>query len=99
MQKFDATDQHIGEVCVLLRAVNGQSATLARSRPQSLASAMVFLWIKVTKQSISMEEFRKHVDLSPATIQRVSDKISAVLERVVLADRELTASLDARLHP
>ena len=93
MQKFNATEQHIGEVRVLLRTVSGQSATLARSRPQSLAAAMVYLWIKVTNQNISMEEFRAQVELSPATIQRVSDKIAAVLESVVLADSELASQL------
>jgi hypothetical protein len=97
MQKFNATEQHIGEVRVLLRAVSGQSATLARSRPQSLAAAMVYSWIKVTKQNISMEEFRAQVELSPATIQRVSDKIASVLESVIIADNKLTAELSACL--
>lgn len=96
MQRFNATCQQIAEVRVLLRAVKGQSATLARSRPQSLAAAMVFYWIKVTEQSISMEEFRTQVELSPATIQRVSDEIATVLERVVMNDPELASQLEKR---
>lgn len=79
MKKFDATCDQINEVISIYEKIKNKSSTINRSRPQSVASGLVRYYILLKKKDISMDEFRKKVDLSELTIVRIVKEISRIL--------------------
>ena len=81
MDKFSATKAQKEEVIELYRRIENKSYKLNRSRPQSIASSIVFYWIKKTGKNISIKEFTEKVKLSEITIDKISKEIEEILSK------------------
>lgn len=80
MEKFSATQEQKQEVTNLYEKIKNKSSRLNRSRPQSVASGLVFYWICMRGKEISLKDFAKKVILSELTINRIAKEIAEVLE-------------------
>lgn len=80
MQKFTATKEQKDEVIELYEKIKNKSSRLNRSRPQSVASGLVYYWISLKGKDISLKDFAKKVFLSELTINKIAKEIAEVLE-------------------
>lgn len=80
MELFSATREQKQEVLELYEKIKNKSSRLNRSRPQSVASGIVFYWICSKGKDITLKEFAKKVSLSELTINKIAKEISEVLE-------------------
>lgn len=80
MDKFSATNEQKQEVIALYHQIKNKSSRLNRSRPQSVASAIVYYWICKQNKKITLKEFTKKVSLSELTINKIAKEISEVLK-------------------
>lgn len=80
MEKFSATKEQKQEVTDLYEKIKNKSSRLNRSRPQSVASGLVFYWICMRGKEITLKDFAKKVILSELTINRIAKEIAEVLE-------------------
>jgi transcription initiation factor TFIIIB Brf1 subunit/transcription initiation factor TFIIB len=79
MDKFDATKEQKNEVFELYNKIKNKSSKINRSRPQSIASALVYFWISYKNIDISVQNFAKKALLSELTIIKLSREISDIL--------------------
>lgn len=79
MEKFSANKDQKKEVGELYEKIKNKSSRLNRSRPQSVASGLVYYWIRLKKKEITLKEFAKKVNLSELTINKIAKEISGVL--------------------
>ena len=79
MNKFRATPRQKKEVIELYALTKNRSSKLNRSRPQSVAAALTYYWIRKKKLDISLKDFAKKVDLSELTINKNAKEVSLVL--------------------
>lgn len=82
MQKFSATQEQKQEVIELYEKIKNKSSRLNRSRPQSVASGLVFYWITTKDKKISLKDFAQKVVLSELTINKISKEIFEVINEV-----------------
>lgn len=80
MNDFSATDEQKREVTDLYKKIENRSSKLNRSRPQSIASGLVYYWIKHKDNKISLKEFAQKVSLSELTINKIAKEISEILK-------------------
>ena len=80
MEKFSATKDQKDEVISLYEKIKNKSSRLNRSRPQSVASGLVFYWICMKRKDISLKDFAKKVILSELTVNKIAKEIAEVLE-------------------
>ena len=78
-QLFSATKEQEKEILDLYEKAKGKSSKLNRSRPLSIASSVVFCWIRMKGKEISLKDFAKKVILSEMTIQKLAKELEAVL--------------------
>jgi transcription initiation factor TFIIIB Brf1 subunit/transcription initiation factor TFIIB len=86
MDKFSAKKEQKEEVVELYMKIKNKSSRLNRSRPQSVASGMVYYWIKLRNINITLDEFTSKVNLSKLTITKVASEISSVLDASIKID-------------
>ena len=79
MDKFSATQAQKMEVVEIYSRTKNRSSKLNRSRPQSLASAIIYYYICLKKMDITLKKFAQKVDLSELTINKNSKEIALVL--------------------
>lgn len=79
MDKFSATAEHKAEVYELYNKIKNKSSKINRSRPQSIASGLVYSWICIKNLDISIKEFSKKTELSELTILKIAKEISIIL--------------------
>lgn len=79
MDKFKATPLQKQEVVDLYDLVKNKSSKLNRSRPQSVAAALTYYWIRLKKLNISIKDFSKKADLSELTITKNTKEVGMVL--------------------
>jgi transcription initiation factor TFIIIB Brf1 subunit/transcription initiation factor TFIIB len=79
MDKFSATKEQKEEVIKLYHQIRNKSSRLNRSRPQSVASGLVYFWICNKKKEITIKQFIKKVSLSEHTVSKIAQEISDVL--------------------
>ena len=84
MDKFSATPTHKAEVYELYNKIKNKSSKINRSRPQSIASGLVFTWICIKNLDISIKEFAKKTELSELTILKIAKEISIILNIPIL---------------
>jgi len=80
MNKFNATPAQKKEVQNIYKKIRNKSSKLNRSRPQSLASAVVFYWICSKGMNISLKDFTQKVNLSELTVNKVAKEIALVMK-------------------
>jgi len=81
MEKFHATPQQKLEAAEIYEKVCDRSSMLNRSRPQSVASAVVRYYISKRNNEITMEYFLSRVNLSELTIIRLVSEIENILDQ------------------
>lgn len=79
MEQFSATTEQKQEVIELYRKIKNKSSRLNRSRPQSVASGIVYYWICMKKKDISLKDFTEKVTLSELTVNKIAKEIAEVL--------------------
>ena len=79
MSKFRASPIQKKEVIHLYTRIKNRSSKLNRSRPQSVAAALTYYWIRKKKLDINLKDFAKKVDLSELTINKNAKEIELVL--------------------
>ena len=79
MDKFSATQAQKMEVVEIYSRTKNRSSKLNRSRPQSLASAIIYYYICLKKMDISLKKFAQKVDLSELTINKNVKEVALVL--------------------
>ena len=79
MDKFSATQAQKMEVVEIYSRTKNRSSKLNRSRPQSLASAIIYYYICLKKMDITLKKFAQKVDLSELTINKNAKEIALVL--------------------
>jgi hypothetical protein len=84
MEKFSATEEQKKEVIELYNNIKNRSSRLNRSRPQSVASGLVYFWICMKKKDITLKQFTKKVCLSELTINKIVKEISDVINNDVI---------------
>ena len=79
MELFNASPKQISEVEVLYEKIKNRSSKINRSRPRSIANALIFYWITQKKINIDIEQFSKKVNMSELTINKLLKEIKLLL--------------------
>lgn len=80
MDSFSATSEQKAQVSAFYDQIRNKSSKLNRSRPQSVASGLVYYWIKMEGKAISLKDFAERTKLSELTITNIAKEIADVLE-------------------
>jgi hypothetical protein len=80
MDKFSATPEQKQEVVCIYNQIRNKSSRLNRSRPQSVASGLIYYWIKDKQKDITIKQFTKKVNLSELTINKIASEIEEVIK-------------------
>ena len=88
MDKFSATKEQKDEVIKLYHQIKNKSSKLNRSRPQSVASGIVYYWICQKHKDITLKQFTKKVALSELTVSNIAKEISDVIDDSVRISSE-----------
>lgn len=80
MDNFQSSDEQKKEVSEIYSRIKNKSSKLNRSRPQSVASGLVYYWIKKNGKDISLKQFIKKVGLSELTINKIYYQIDDILK-------------------
>lgn len=85
MGKFDLRYEHKGTLLALADRIKNRSTMINRSRPQSIASALIYYYLCATRGSnnVNMADFIDKVGLSELTILKIYREIERVLARPV----------------
>ena len=85
MSKFDLRMDHRASLLTLADRIKNRSTIINRSRPQSIASALIYYYLCVTRGSnnVNMADFIDKVGLSELTILKIYREIERVLSRPV----------------
>lgn len=76
LQSFSVSEDKQQEILDLYNYVKNRSSILNRSRPQSVASGVIWYWIKLHKRNISIKDFTKRVGLSELTVNKNAKEIA-----------------------
>jgi transcription initiation factor TFIIIB Brf1 subunit/transcription initiation factor TFIIB len=76
---FSISEERKAEIIALYHQVKNKSSILNRSRPQSVASGIIWYWIKLNRNQLDMKEFTSRVDLSELTIVKMAKEVSRIL--------------------
>lgn len=80
LNKFDASQSKKDEVTELYNKIKNKSERIKRSRPQSIASSLVYYWICLKGINITIKEYSEKVGLSVLTISKLAKEIETILE-------------------
>jgi len=81
MNKFNANSEQKKEVFEIYEKVKNKSLILNRSKPQSVASGIIYYYITLNNKEIDIKTFTKKVNLSELTVNKVSKEIQKILEK------------------
>lgn len=79
--KFKVSEEKTNDIIHLYHSVKDKSSILNRSRPQSVASGVIWYWIKLHNKQINISEFTKKVDLSELTVSKMAKEIARLYEQ------------------
>lgn len=80
MEQFSATKEQKQEVIKLYHQIKNKRSRLNRSRPQSIASGIVYYWFCKENKGISIKDFTRTVELSELTVLKIAREIASVLD-------------------
>jgi transcription initiation factor TFIIIB Brf1 subunit/transcription initiation factor TFIIB len=80
LDKFMVSDTKKDEIISLYRKIKNKSTTLNRSRPQSVASGVIWYWIQTHNTPIGIKDFIKKVDLSELTVLKMAKEVARIYE-------------------
>ncbi len=82
MEELQANDQDISKVKSLYQRIEKlQIHKLNRSRPQSIASGIVYYWLLEENRKITLKTFSKITELSELTIVKIQKDIKEILSK------------------
>ena len=81
MNNMNATESQKQEVFRMYDFVKDKSCKLNRSRPSSVANAIVYFWMKKKKIKINTNEFSNVFNMSELTINKLMKEIERIYER------------------
>ena len=79
MAKFSAKPDQKREAIAIYEKTKNKSSKLNRSRPQSIASGIVYHWVKLNNIHVTLKEFAEKVNLSELTITKITKEIEDIL--------------------
>lgn len=79
MSHFGATEAEEQEVLALYELVKKRSLSLSRSRPQSIASALVYIFLSTGRKDFDVKLFLEKAMLSELTVSKIAREIVRVL--------------------
>jgi transcription initiation factor TFIIIB Brf1 subunit/transcription initiation factor TFIIB len=79
MEKFKTSQAHKDEVYALYDRVENRSSKLNRARPQSVAAAVIYYWVKKNNIDIKLCDFATITNLSELTISKNTKEVESVL--------------------
>lgn len=83
MDKFGTTKEQKADVIELYTKIRNKSSILNRSRPQSVASSLIYYYLSGGNPSqFNIKDFIKKVELSELTVNKISKEISRVLSQL-----------------
>lgn len=80
MDKLNADKNQKKDVIDIYNKIKNKSPILNRSKPQSIASGIIYYYIKLKNKQIDIETFTKKVNLSESTIVKIMTEIEKVIE-------------------
>lgn len=75
---FSISEERRTEIIALYHQVKNKSSILNRSRPQSVASGIIWYWIKLNQKQLNMKEFTSRVDLSELTVIKMAKEVARI---------------------
>jgi transcription initiation factor TFIIIB Brf1 subunit/transcription initiation factor TFIIB len=81
MSTFSASDTQKSEVELLYMQIKNRSSNLNRARPNSVASGLVYYWIRSSGIPITLKEFADSCNLSDITITKISKEVEKIISR------------------
>jgi hypothetical protein len=79
MDKLNADKIQKDEVIIIYNKIKNKSLILNRSKPQSIASGIIFYYIKLKNKQIDITTFMKKVNLSESTIVKITNEVEKLL--------------------
>ena len=78
--KFDHNEEDIKLIQDIYEKIKNKSAIINRSRPQSVASSLIYYYFckKLGSNNFSVKEFSKKIKLSELTINKISKEIERI---------------------
>jgi len=81
MDAFSSSTEQKHEVIDIYNKIRNKSSILNRSRPQSVASGIVFYWIGINKKSITIDDFKEKVSPSSSTILKMAKEVGNIISQ------------------
>lgn len=78
LSHFHVSEDKRKEILDMYHSVKDKSVILNRSRPQSVASGVIWYWICLNKKQMSIKEFIKKVELSELTVNKMAKEIARI---------------------
>jgi transcription initiation factor TFIIIB Brf1 subunit/transcription initiation factor TFIIB len=78
MDKFKTSNEHKQQVYDIYDKVKNRSSKLNRARPQSVAAAVIFYWVKLNNINIQLVDFAKTTNLSELTIVKNMKEVETI---------------------
>lgn len=79
MNELGSSELQKKEVLDMYKKIQNRSSQLNRSRPQSIASSLVYYWISKNKINIGIKDFVKKMSISEITINKIMKEIVRIL--------------------
>ena len=78
MSRFNADKKEIDEVTAMCEELKNRSCILNRSRPQSVASGLIYYFCRLKNKNITMAEFIREAELSELTVRKIAGEIKLI---------------------
>lgn len=80
MTKLNTTDKQKLEISELYDKIKNKSSLLSRSRPQSIASSIIYYYLSKQDDNMKIKDFIKKVKLSELTVNKITKEIKNIIE-------------------
>lgn len=84
LTNFQITEENEQEIVDLYHQVRNRSITINRSRPQSVASGVIWYWVKLHGKPLNIKDFVKRVVLSELTVIKMAKEVARIRGNVDL---------------
>lgn len=78
LANFQITEENELEIVDLYHQVRNRSVTINRSRPQSVASGVIWYWVKEHNKPLNIKDFVKRVSLSELTVIKMAREVARI---------------------
>jgi transcription initiation factor TFIIIB Brf1 subunit/transcription initiation factor TFIIB len=81
LENFQITEQNQAEIVDLYHQIRNRSTAINRSRPQSVASGVIWYWVKLNQKQLNIKDFVKRVVLSELTVIKMAKEVGRIRGR------------------